>query len=133
MINHINQSTRQQTNAANKSTQNVAAKTPDRPKPGTSSGSSASIFPKSDSSRAKPTSTPNKQDDSSGNKRPLSSPFDESGLNPMKKKIPENVDSSFITEAGGSLTESAEMEEAIGGCRDGSIAVRHSYTDVSSG
>lgn len=96
--------TRQQANASNKQNQNLnqSAKTPDQKKPGSSSGASgasASLPTKFDSSKAKPAVTPNKPDESTSNKRALSSPFDDSELNPMKKKIPENShDSSYIVE-----------------------------------
>lgn len=53
-------------------------------------------------------STPNKQEDSAGSKRELSSPFDESDLNPSKKnRIPElSQDTSLIAGSGsGELVE----------------------------
>ena len=84
--------TRQQANASNKQNQNLnqSAKTPDQINPGSSSGASgasASLPTKFDSSKAKPAVTPNKPDESTSNKRALSSPFDDSELNPMKKKF----------------------------------------------
>ena len=89
--------TRQQANASNKQNQS-----PDKKKPSSSSGASgasASLPTKFDSSKAKPAVTPNKPDESTSKKRALSSPFDDSELNPMKKKIPENShDSSYIVE-----------------------------------